>query len=121
MENFFVNDRFYTDLEEYIDELVSDFLFDINSFEDFTLKIELTNLEPCVQLRYIDFEGISENIIERNIERFPDDFNDQIIVDALKYAFDLEKLNEKMPKLYYPANEYEYIEINKQMLINYAN
>lgn len=102
MENFFVDDKFYSDMDSLMNDLD---LFEEQDVEDldgtvFTVECFQSSLEPLVTLSY-------DWILDRvNEERFPED-NDRINNEFTKAieAIDFDKVNSLMPKLYYPTRK----------------
>ena len=121
MENFFIEDKFFSDLSDLMDDR------DINEDELSQLKddwhedAEGTTLEPIITIddKFIT-DLVDDYIYDANIERFPEDCDKSLsgIKKAIKEAIDIEKLKELMPKLYYPNGA--KIKITKQDLIDYC-
>lgn len=115
MENFFINDKFYMDLCDLIDDLDG---ID-NLSEDWKVKVELSDLEPIFK---VDAKKLLEILCDCNEERLGEDFDtrdEERILKAIKESCDFEKLKELLPNLYYPNNKFHII--TKQDLIDYAN
>jgi len=105
MENFFYAGKFYSDIEELMEDLEID-EETIESMPDF-YQCKKGKLEPLVEL---DAEWILERIDE---ERFSEDNNEreyERINEALS-SVDFAKVNEKIPKMWYES--YEKFEITK--------
>ncbi len=104
-KNFFYEDKFYSDIEEFMIDLEID-EESIESAHDF-YRCKKAQLEPLVVfdaewiLERIDEERFSENNNEREYEK---------VKEALS-LIDFSKVNEKIPKLYYES--YEKFEITK--------
>ena len=104
MTNFFIDDSFYSEVEDYlIDyELEKE---DVEKLpDDWELDVNESELQPIFTLSQ---EFITEAILDRTDsfdERFPED-SDRVFEDikkAIKQSIDLDKLNELLPKLWYP-------------------
>lgn len=115
MENFMYGDKFYGDLCDLMDD------FDIDEYnvaslpDNYQLTIFYCILEPVVTFTP---EWIEERIDE---ERFPEE-NDSTyekLHKALIECIDFEKLNSKIPKIYYPEGIKSYI--TKKDFLDYTN
>lgn len=119
MENFFVDDKFYSDFNEFlIDiEVEEDEINELD--EDWTQEIELTTLEPILKIDEKYLNNIVEEITDWEVERFPEDGDKVIdkIKEAFIKSFDQNKLNELMPKLYYPNGK--KVTLTKKDLLDY--
>lgn len=120
MENFFVEDKFYADIEE----LMSDHDLEEEDLpglpDDWAVKCMSTNLEPICALKYGDvIEAIVEYMFRYHEERMPEEYDDcstkKRLEAAITSSVDVGKLNDLMPKLYYPGGE--DFTITKQDLI----
>ncbi len=114
MENFFYDDRFCSDVSDLFD------IFDIDDEnldelpDDWSVKVELTDLEPIFK---IDADNLCQLLADANEDRLSEDFDEEAnVLKALKDSIDFEKLKEALPKLYYPNNK--YVTITKQDLID---
>jgi hypothetical protein len=100
MENFFYNDKFYSDMEELMDDL--DYYEEdvLKLPDDYSLDCKGFKLEPIVTL---SADWIGERIDE---ERFTED-GDEIekILKVLSANIDFDKINSLMPKIYYESGE----------------
>ncbi len=104
MENFFVDENFYSELSDFAEYLELD-EEDIRLLpDDYSETAEEATLEPVFIADERFFDDMVEAIADWNIERFPDDDNRtyEKLKIALKESFDIDKLNSLMPKLYYP-------------------
>lgn len=121
MENFFIEENFFMDLDSLISHLDLDDNGAVEALEeDWTIEIELSELEPIFQLdeKYV-VEAIMLNT-DSFEERWPEDDDGDTaenIKKAIKASVDLDKLNSLLPKLYYPTGKFE--EITKQDLLEY--
>lgn len=107
MENFFYEDTFCSDLEDFanlfgIDE------DNVNELkDDWQVKVELSDLEPIFN---ICAENLCQLLADANEERLSYDFDEEEkILQALKETINFEKLNDALPKLYYPNNKFQTI------------
>ena len=102
MENFFFNDIFFSDIYELVEYECWE-ISDIESEpEDYVLNVELSCLEPIITLNStkiterIDDERFSKNGIDREIDKINKILNEHI---------DFDKINNKIPKLYYKTGQ----------------
>jgi hypothetical protein len=119
MENFFYNDKFYTDLYDLAEDLEFDAVDDLieDYPDDYTICIELSQLQPVVVFTP---DLIAENCILE--DRYSEENSDReydTIVNALKQCIDFEKLNSLMPSLYYGTGKKQTI--TKQDLLEAKN
>ncbi len=120
MENFFIDDNFCSDLEDLI--RVCDLEDDnaiANLEEDWTCKIELTDLEPIFK---VDAKKLCELLCDCNEERLGENFDnrdEEKLIKAITESCDFEKLKELLPKYYYPNRKFETI--TKADLIEYVS
>lgn len=113
MENFFYEDVFCSDLDDLLNQLNEE-ASDLN--DDWTCRVELTTLEPMFTL---NADNLAEMLYNNKEERYSEDApQDEVIIKALKECIDFEKLNSKIPKLYYPNNK--FVTITKKDLIEYS-
>jgi hypothetical protein len=103
MENFFIEDNFFSDLESLIDH----YDWDENDVaalpDDWSIKVGETSPEKIFEF---DMETIVDAIVEitdRWEERFPEDSDNTFekIKAAIKQGVDLEKINAALPQLWY--------------------
>ena len=101
MENFFYDDKFYSDLGELMDDLDYYEEEDVLKLpDDYSLDCKESKLEPIVTL---SVNWIGERIDE---ERFTEDADEiEKIEKVLSANIDFEKINSLMPKLYYESKE----------------
>jgi hypothetical protein len=120
MENFFIDDKFFTDLTDFMEER------DIDENElhlldgDWSETAEHTELQKIFKL---DEKFILEHLMEATDTfegRFPDDCDsvDKKIKQAIMSGIDIDKINSNLPELYYPSGE--KFKITKQDLIDYC-
>lgn len=119
IENFFVDEKFFSDTDEYLIEVMEN-QYEVESVselpDDFNEKIEFSELEKIV-------EFTPDDIIQSCIsdDRFPED-DDELyskIEKLLRRHIDFDKLNAEIPKLYYPNGE--KMQITKADLIEWDN
>lgn len=120
MENFFIENSFYSNIEDYKEE--SDLTEEeiLNLDDNWSISCEYARLEKVCQL---DKGEVSDLIYSYVL----DNFNHRLPEDDEKFDIKLERviLNnldlsaviERMPELYYPTGE--FFEITKQDLIEY--
>ncbi len=104
-ENFFYNDKFYSDLTECCDYNDWDEEYIASLPDDYKLEVTCADLQPIVNL---DANWISERIDD---ERFSEDNCDketEKIMKVLNENIDFEKINSLMPKLYYSTRTKVY-------------
>ncbi len=108
MESFCYNDNHYSNLEELIHDLFDSDEEEIKSLpEDWSIKVELSELEPMFKL---DASRLEELLYNSDEERYSEDAPESDrIKKALDDCVDFEKLNKMIPKLYYPSNKFEMI------------
>lgn len=115
MENFFIDDKFYSNLDELLEDLEIETIEEIPYI--FSEKAESASLESVSD--GIDYEGLEDFIIEHYCgDRMPEDSDisfENKIKKAIKESIDIEKLNRSMPKLWYANNE--FFTINRNDLV----
>ncbi len=119
MEHFFLEDRFYHELGDFIDDLFPED-GDVEELEDdWSIRVQESKLEPMFQLK-----DIADYAFDRIFDSFEERFNhesdkqDEDICEALNECFDAEKFNSLVPKLYYPTT---FTMITKEDLLDYLN
>ena len=114
MENFFYNDKFYIDLNHFVNDM--DLEENISELEsDWQVKVELTDLEPIFKL---DADSLCEMLSSVFDERFSEDGDEEEkILKALKECIDFDKLKISLPQLHYPNNK--FVVITKSDLVDY--
>lgn len=119
MENFFDDDRFYSNLEDYISDVFdwgdgdgSDMVKNLP--KNWSVKVELSDLEPMFP---VNSDGLCDLYGEAYEDRGSEDGDEyERVKEAFDQCIDFEKLNSMIPKLYYPNNKYETI--TKQDLLD---
>ena len=121
MEHFFLEDRFYHELGDLIDDLFPE-NGDIEEMpDDWSIRVMQSKLEPMFQLTKKEVAHVVNQYIgDTHEDRFnpDDDGTDDEITKALEKCFDAKKFNSLVPKLYYPTT---YTTITKQDLLDYLN
>jgi len=121
MEHFFLEDRFYHELGDLIDDLFPED-GDVEALEDdWSIRVQESKLEPMFQLTKKEIAHvINQYIGDKHEDRFnpDDDGTDDEITKALEKCFDAKKFNLLVPKLYYPTT---FTTITKQDLLDYLN
>lgn len=117
MEDFFIDDKFYMDLDSLITDLDLHEDGAIEALEeDWIIKVQLGELQPMFK---VTAEILTDYLCDANEERFPEDGDqDMDIKKALLAAVDFEKLNSMIPKLYYGGKN---ATITKADLIEYIS
>jgi len=119
MEHFFIEDRFYSDLDDFINDLFPEDGAVEELEDDWSIRVQESKLEPMFQL-----EDIADYAFDRIFDRFEERFShesdeqDEDICQALNECFDAEKFNSLVPKLHYPT---VLTTITKQDLLDYLN
>lgn len=114
MENFFYDERFCSDISDLMDALDIDEDKVDELEEDWTCKVELTSLEPAF---FIDADWICERLDDDRLDE-DGDISDKVH-QLVKDNVDFTKLNELMPKLYYPTSK--FATITKTDLVEYCS
>lgn len=121
MEHFFLEDRFYGDLDDFINDLFPED-GDVDALpDDWSIRVQESKLEPMFQLTRPEVAHvINQYIGDMHEDRFNqyDESADEEITEALEACFDVEKFNSLIPKLYYPA---DFTTITKQDLLDFLN
>lgn len=118
MENFFYNSKFFQDLGELLTELDIEDSTDFNNYVDsFQVKVHLSTLEPIFKINpsYL-LEILGDCNEERLHEKF-DERDEKLILESFKKSIDFKKLEEELPKYYFPNHETAII--TKKDLIDY--
>lgn len=118
MENFFIDDKFYSNVEELLEDLEIETIEEIP--ETYSERAESASLESIS--KYLDVDKISEYIFDYCSDRMPEDFDEKFeakINNAIKESLDIEKLNSLMPELWYANND--FFTITREDLISYLD
>lgn len=111
MENFFIDDEFFSDFTEYMESRELD---EINIPDDHSEMAIEGELQPMYKF---DLDWIFDRLDEER-----DDENNNAsdkLIELLKKNIDFEAINAGMPKLYYGTKK-KFV-ITKQDLIDYCN
>ncbi len=107
MENFFVDDYFYREIEDLVEELFYGDEEEIEELpDDYELEAVESILEPIVQL---NGEWITEKI---DSDRFSEDWADDEVSKIMKILnanIDWDKINKEIPSLYYETRNKFFI------------
>lgn len=122
MEHFFLEDSFYSDLDDLINDQFPE-NGDIDALpDDWSIRVQESKLEPMFQLNEDHIKDVLINYFDDQFDdRFPLDDNDRCfdeVATAIDECFDVEKFNSLVPKLYYPT---AFTTITKQDLLDYLN
>ena len=106
-ENFFIDDKFYNEIVDYIEDNDYDNEEIEKLTDDWKVVIRLSNYEPIFQFT---MDWLVERIVRETDyfeDRFPEDSEvvDTQIENAIRQSVDLDKLNSLLPKLYYPSDK----------------
>lgn len=119
-QHFFVDDKFYTELGDLMDDLEIDDDSIKDLPENWSHKVDLTTLAPMFELepkRFVD--DVIELLIDKHEDRSSEDGDEwDRLQKALSASIDFEKIKASIPKLYY-INGKSYT-ITKQDLIDYC-
>lgn len=121
MEHFFIEDRFYSDLGDYINDC-HDYGDGIDELpEDWTIRVQESKSEKCCVLslnRIVD--NIMEDVFDLFDDRMPieNEYEINEIRNAIISGIDVQAINDSLPSYYYPAG---YATITKQDLLDYLN
>ncbi len=121
MEHFFLEDRFYSDLDDFINDLFPED-GDIDALpDDWSIRVQESKLEPMFEVERDEINSLILNyLIDKHEDRFPQDNDDQenYIESALYDCVNIAQLNRSIPELYYPTT---FTTITKQDLLDFLN
>lgn len=120
MEKFFIGGSFYSDIEDYKEELGLTEEEILNLDDNWSIMCEYAELEKICQLDKGEVSDLIYSYVLNKFEhRLPEDDGkfDIKLERAILNNLDLSTVNENMPELYYPIGE--FFEITKQDLIHY--
>lgn len=115
---FFIDEKFYSDgIDELYEDVLADYEAEEEIPEDWEERIEYASLQKMLALTP-DFvvDAIFDATEDMQEERMPEDFDIQEIKSAIRKGIDVDKMNEAMPKLYYPNGEFRTL--TKSDLLN---
>lgn len=128
MEHFFLDDRFYSDLDDFIEDYFEDPYTELYPKEaiealeeDWSIRVQELKLEPMFEVERDEINSlILDYLIEKHEDRFPQDSDEEEkdLSMALKASFDVTLFNSLVPKLYYPTT---FTTITKQNLLDFLN
>lgn len=122
MENFFIDDKFYSDLSDLMDEMDIE-EENINELpDDWSEKIQISKLEKMFVLKKSFVVDAINQQTDRWEDRYPEDASDKLldqIEKAIESGIDIDKINSLIPELYYPTKE--FVTITKQDLIDWVH
>lgn len=95
MENFFIDDKFYTNMEELKDSYECDDILD-SLPDDWSTEANESNLLPIIQYNVESLLEQADEFSETNCDQ-----EYEKIRLAILECCDFEKLNSMIPKLYY--------------------
>lgn len=119
MENFFIDDNFYSDLDEYIDSLLLEIEYDSLEHLPDDFKVEAFESEKRQAFGSLDHDRIMEFIEDTYIDDLPESYFDNYsneVLESLKKSFDIEAFKKTLPHYYYSTNK--KFTITKQDLID---
>jgi hypothetical protein len=104
MENFFYNDVFCSDIGDLMLEIDIDEELISELGEDWEINCEETTLEKIFVVKKDFATGAIMDATEKWEDRFPEDSDNvgKQIENAINEAIDIDKLNDRLPSLYYP-------------------
>lgn len=126
MENFFIDDRFYYNIEDLIEYLELNEEEELKNLPD---DYEQEAIEGSLEAVFtLTKDWIVDTIIQRTDQfegRFPDPIDDDdektfnAIKNAIKESIDIDKLNSLIPKLWYGNGK--KFKITKKDLLAYCD
>lgn len=107
MENFLIDDKFYSEIDDLIEDILDwegvDCIEDLK--EGYSIEAHQCKLEPMFKF---DLNHVLNTL---NEERYPED-NERIenqIVNLLKENINFDKIKQGMPELYYPIRNGKFV------------
>ena len=124
MENFLIEETFYSELQDFIDEYFEyseNPKYQIECLkDDWEREVQLTSKEKIIEFDSNFFTDLVDNYIyDTYVERFPEDC-DRILEKmkkSIEQSIDIEKLNSLQPERWYPNGQSE--KITKKDLLEY--
>lgn len=119
MEHFFLEDRFYGDLDDFINDLFPEGVEALE--DDWSIRVQESELEPMFKVDRKEIHSVLiDYFLDKHEDRFPQDNDDQenYIDSVLCDCIDIARLNRNIPQLYYPAG---FVTITKQDLLDFLN
>lgn len=114
MENFLIDDRFYSEIEDLIDDVLDwegvDELDQLD--DDWSIQACETELEPMYKISLNQIWNMLDS------DRLPEnsDFVETQLDKLLQKYINFDAINEGMPKLYYPKRKGEFTITKKDLL-----
>src|SRR5688572_12229702 len=104
MEPFFIDESYYSEVEDYLidHELEKE---DVEKLpDDWSIRVDAAELQPIFVLKEGWLIDAIIDSIDSFEDRFPEDSDETFekIKKAIKESVDINKLNELLPKLWYP-------------------
>lgn len=121
MEHFFLEDRFYHELGDLIDDLFPEDGAVEALEDDWSIRVMRSKLEPMFRVDRDEINAVLMNhFLDKHEDRFPQDNDDQenYIESALCDCVNVDQLNRSIPELYYPTT---FATITKNDLLEYLN
>lgn len=121
MDHFFLEDRFYGDLDDFINDLFPEDGAVEALEDDWSIRVQESKLEPMFKVDRDEVNAVLMNhFLDKHEDRFPQDNDDQenYIDSALYDCVNVDQLNRSIPDLYYPTT---FTTITKQDLLDYLN
>lgn len=107
MEKFFVDDRPFSTMEDFIEYMGNLDRDEIESTPDTIVRLDLTKPEPFMKF---DLDFIKEAIYDSCEERMSEDADEvDKLEKILQKHINFEAINAEMPILYYTDGRYEEI------------
>lgn len=120
MEDFFVDDEFYSDLGEWLQDRYDD--EEVRQLpEDYSFEVRPGKLEKIFNIKIDDVVDFITTHTDRWEDRFPEfaDSTFDKIKKAIIGSVDIDKMNELLPSLYYPTTEKAIV--TKKDLVDYIS
>lgn len=117
IENFFIEGEFYSNIEQYVDNMDFDSMEDMMLDDNWRIQVELADKEPIFKVNLYD---IADDLYDRNEERFPaDNTTFYKVKNVLEDFIDIDSINKNLPKLYYPNGTFAHI--TKEDIFNHLH
>lgn len=107
MEPFYVEDKFYSEIEDYLIDVELE-KEDIEKLpDDYKVDVLVGSLEKIFVLKKDRVVDAIVDMTDTWEERFPEDSHDvfEKIKKAISESIDIDKMNSLLPSLYYPTGE----------------
>lgn len=116
MENFFIDHKFYHDIDDLMNDcdIEEDNLNEVS--KDWSVKAETSELEPMFTIGAAE---LTEMLADKYEDRYDEEGSQsEDVRKALEKCIDFDTLNKIIPSLYYPTGE--FVTITKSDLIEYC-